>query len=178
MLTGDNATTARAVAARRSKRDAPVMDDPRNNWLRALRIYLGVSVVLHLVWELGQLPLYTIWRDGTAREIATAIVHCTAGDLMIAALSLVMSLLLFGNRSWPRECFLIVLTSMLLIGAGYTIYSEWLNTVVRKSWTYTPLMPTLPWIGVGLSPLMQWLIVPSAAMLAAGRDLGSIFKRK
>jgi hypothetical protein len=89
---------------------------------------------------------------------------------MIATLSLVVSLLIFGNRSWPSERFVIVLTSMLVIGVGYTIYSEWLNTVVRKSRTYTSHMPTLPWIGVGLSPLAQRLIVPSLAILAAGRE--------
>ena len=153
--------------------------DPHGDWLGTLRTYLGTSAALHLVWEIVQLPLYTIWRSETAREIATAVVHCTAGDLMIAALSLVTSLLLFGNRSWPAERFLIVQMSMLIVGVGYTIYSEWLNTVVRKSWTYTPLMPTLPWIGVGLSPLAQWLIVPSIAMLAAaGWDSDSIFNRK
>ena len=148
-----------------------------DHWLGAFRNYLGASAVLHLVWEIVQLPLFTIWREGTAREIATAIVHCTAGDLMIATLSLVTSLLLFGKPSWPRERFLIVLMSMLIIGMAYTIYSEWLNTVVRKSWVYTPVMPTLPWIGVGLAPLAQWLIVPSIAILAARWNLGGIFHR-
>jgi hypothetical protein len=82
------------------------------------------------------------------------------------------------SETWPSERFLIVLTSMLVIGVGYTIYSEWLNIVVRKSWTYSSLMPVLPWIGVGLSPLAQWLIVPGISMLAMKRDWGGTFNRR
>ena len=84
---------------------------------------------------------------------------------MIATLSLVTSLLVFGNRAWPTAHFLTVMMSMLVIGVGYTIYSEWLNVVVRKSWTYTDLMPTLPWTDVGLSPLVQWVVAHGLAML-------------
>ena len=49
----------------------------QGDWLRAVRIYMVASAILHLVWELLQLPLYTIWRTGTAREIAFSVLHCT-----------------------------------------------------------------------------------------------------
>ena len=153
-------------------------NSPQHDWLSALKIYLGASVVLHLVWEVVQLPLYTIWRAGTANEIAFAVVHCTAGDLMIATLSLVTALLIFGTRAWPSERFLPVAACALVAGIGYTAYSEWLNTVVRKSWSYTEFMPTLPGTGLGLSPLAQWLIVPGLAMLAARSNIGGIHRQK
>lgn len=54
----------------------------------------------------------------------------------------------------------------IIIGIGYTVYSEWVNTAVRKTWQYSNLMPTLPVLGTGLSPFIQWLIVPSIAFLA------------
>ena len=131
------------------------------NWLTALRLYLAATAVLHLGWEILQLPLYTIWRTGTARELVFAIFHCTAGDVMIASLALLVSLILAGNSVWTAERFLPVMVTTLGIGAGYTIYSEWLNTVVRKTWAYSDLMPIVPWIGTGLFPLLQWLIVPA-----------------
>ena len=141
-------------------------------WLSALRRYVAVSAALHLAWEIAQLPLYTLWRTGTAREIAFAILHCTAGDLMIGTLSLVATLLVLGKPGWPGQRFGEVAVSVLVIGVAYTIYSEWLNTVVRKSWTYTEMMPTLPFLGTGLSPLAQWLVIPAVAMLAARGSLG------
>lgn len=117
--------------------------------------------MLHFAWEVLQLPLYTLWRTGTLGEIAFAVLHCTAGDLMIATLSLLIALLLVGNFGWPSVTFGAVMAMTLGMGIGYTVYSEWLNTTVRKTWEYSEFMPTIPPLGTGLSPLMQWLIVPA-----------------
>lgn len=133
-------------------------------WLGALRRYLAWSAVLHLIWEIAQLPLFTLWQIGTWREIVFAILHCTAGDLMIATLALVAALVLVGAADWPRATAVRVTLAMLLIGIGYTIYSEWLNTVVRQSWSYASAMPRLPPFGTGLSPLLQWVVVPLLAL--------------
>lgn len=130
------------------------------HWLGALRIYLGFTIALHLIWEVAQLPLYTIWRTGSQKEIAFAVFHCTVGDLMIATLSLVAALVCFGGPAWPRERFMPVMVVTLATGIGYTLYSEWLNTAVRKTWAYSELMPKLPPLGTGLAPLLQWVVVP------------------
>lgn len=131
-----------------------------SHWLQSTRIFLGVSAIGHLIWEILQLPLFVIWSAGTGREIVFAIFHCLAGDLMIATLSLVAAFVCFGSPAWPRERFIKVMTATLAIGIGYTVFSEWLNTTVRKAWAYSELMPTLPMLGTGLSPLLQWLVVP------------------
>lgn len=133
-------------------------------WLSTLRRYLLWSAGLHFVWEIAQLPLYTLWRTGTWREIVSAILHCTAGDIMITTLSLVAALVAAGSAEWPRQGAGRVTLVLLFFGIAYTIYSEWLNTVVRRNWEYTSAMPRLPGMGTGLSPLLQWLIVPLAAM--------------
>ncbi len=59
--------------------------EPGLDWIRALRRYLVASAGLHLVWEVAQLPLYTIWSTGTLKQQAFAVLHCTIGDVMIAA---------------------------------------------------------------------------------------------
>lgn len=130
------------------------------HWLGALRIYLGFTIAFHLIWEVAQLPLYTIWRTGSQKEIAFAVFHCTVGDLIIATLSLVAALVCFGGPAWPRERFIPVMAATLATGIGYTVFSEWLNTAVRKTWAYSAIMPTLPPLGTGLAPLLQWVVVP------------------
>lgn len=135
-----------------------------DSWRLVLRRYLLVVAAGNLVWETAQLPLYTIWRDGTARTLIVAVLHCTAGDLLIATAALVLSLALLG-RDWP-ECsaaFRRVAVAAIVAGLGYTVFSEWLNIVVRQSWAYSELMPVIPGLGTGLSPVAQWLVVPSAA---------------
>lgn len=130
------------------------------SWRKALAVYLAGSAGLHLIWEIVQLPLYTIWRTGTHFEIAFAVIHCTAGDVIIAAVSLVAAIVLFGNRTWPPRRWLPVVVATLVFGITITIYFEWLNTTVRKTWAYSDLMPTVPMLGTGLSPLLQWVVVP------------------
>lgn len=34
---------------------------------------------LNLLWEIAQLPLYTIYEEGEPAAIAFAVAHCTAG---------------------------------------------------------------------------------------------------
>ena len=65
-------------------------------WLVTLRRYIFYAAVFHLLWEFAHLPLYTIWQTGTARELAFAAVHCTAGDILIAMSTMLISLFLIG----------------------------------------------------------------------------------
>jgi hypothetical protein len=132
-------------------------------WLRVLRRYFLVVALASLAWEFAHLPLYTVWWEGTFGAAAFAAVHCTGGDLLIAASSLLLALLLLGAPAWPERGFARVAAATILFGVGYTAFSEWLNTEVRGSWRYTELMPTLPPLGTGLSPLAQWMVIPLAA---------------
>jgi hypothetical protein len=132
-------------------------------WLRVLRRYLLFMALANVVWELAQLPLYTLWWEGSVGEIAFAVVHCTGGDLLIATSSLVLALLLFADGEWPEEGYSQVMATAIVCGVGYTIFSEWLNTTIRGSWAYTGQMPVVPILGIGLSPLAQWIVIPLAA---------------
>lgn len=139
-------------------------------WLAASRNFLAASAVLHLVWETAQLPFYTVWQSGTWREIIFDVLHCAAGDVLIAALTLFLALVLFGGESWPRERMRGVVLAMLALGLAYAVYSEWLNVTVRRNWAYAPSMPIVPPLGTGLLPLLQWLVVPLVALrVAVGR---------
>lgn len=146
-------------------------------WLRALRRYLLAVVPLHLVWEVAQLPLYTIWWEGTFAEIRFAVLHCTGGDALIAITSLVVALLLFGRR-WPsgRGTYRRVAGATVLIGVGYTAFSEWLNTTVREAWAYTEMMPVIPPLDAGLSPILQWIVIPLAGFWWARRPMAPTVK--
>src|SRR6266481_3459950 len=98
----------------------PAVDLPQTDWLRALRVYLGVIAVGNLAWEGVQLPLYTIWTAGTAGEQAFAVAHCTGGDLLIATASLLGALLLVGVGDWPTRGFERVALLAIVFGLGYT----------------------------------------------------------
>ncbi len=146
---------------------------PAASWLPTLRRYFAVLLLGNLLWEVLQLPLYTHWATGTWREIAFAVAHCTAGDMLIGAVSLLCALLLAGDAHWPAAGFARVARVAVATGAGYTVFSEWLNTTVRGSWAYADAMPVVPLLGTGLAPLLQWIVVPCVAFWLVRRQFGT-----
>lgn len=144
-------------------------------WLAVIRRYLIAVAAGHLVWEFIHLPLYTIWQTGNLGALLFAATHCTGGDILIATASLMLALIVFG-QDWPHDChsFRRVAAASVLSGLSYTIFSEWLNTTVRKTWAYSELMPVIPGIETGMSPVMQWLLIPLGGFWWASRLLYSV----
>jgi hypothetical protein len=161
----------RTAASRKiNDRDAVMLGDAgRPNWLIAIRRYLVAMILGNLVWETAQMPLYTLWQTGTPVSITAAVFHCILGDVAIGTVALVLALALLGAPGWPDEKFHSVFAAVIVGGIGYTIYSEYVNTVVRVSWTYSAWMPTVPVLGTGIAPLAQWAVIPTVAVAWAAR---------
>ena len=92
---------------------------------------------------------------------------------MIAAVSLGLAIVIAG-RSWPSHGHARVAAAALCFGVAYTVFSEWLNVTVRASWTYASAMPRVPPLGIGLFPLLQWIVVPVVAFAWARPRFGQI----
>ena len=137
------------------------------------RRYLVIMAGANLAWEVAQLPLYTIWHTASWAYLMFATLHCWVGDLLIAAAAFTCGALIAG-RFWPMRGY--VHAGLLTVGLGiaYTVFSEWLNVVVRESWAYAPAMPRVPPLGTGLTPLLQWLLLPTMSLVLARGALLSV----
>ena len=133
------------------------------SWLNVLRRYLVVMALGNLIWEFAHMPLYTLWETGSPGEIVFAAIHCTGGDILIAMSALLAALFLLGSSQWPDSGYRRVGLATILLGLGYTVFSEWLNIEVREAWAYRDLMPVIPVIDAGLSPIAQWIVLPIIA---------------
>lgn len=69
-------------------------------------------------------------------------------------------------REWRWKCVSVVAVAF---GLGYTAFSEWMNTAIGASWAYSEWMPVMPFVPIGLSPLLQWVVVPAAALAFSRR---------
>jgi len=128
-----------------------------NGWrFEILVIVWGFA--LNLIWELAQSPLYTDHANGW-RYVSWTRLHCTLGDVLILLSSFWATAAAYRSRRWPVTRGLGAAAVFLSTGLAYTAWSEWFNTTVRAAWAYTPAMPQL--FGVGLSPLLQWLVLPA-----------------
>lgn len=59
----------------------------------------------------------------------------------------------------------------MVVGIGLTVGFEYYYTNVSLRWTYSELMPLVPPFDTGLSPLLQWAVIPSAVIWLARRHL-------
>jgi hypothetical protein len=127
---------------------------------------------LNLAWETAQMPLYTLWREASAGFIAFSVAHCTAGDVAIGTAALVLVLTMGRERTVAQWRWRRIAAWTAAASAAYTVFSEWNNTAILGSWAYSELMPTLKvgGITIGLSPLLQWLVLPPLALYLAGKS--------
>jgi hypothetical protein len=127
----------------------------------------------NFVWEIFQLPAFADWREGGWSWLAFIVTAGTAGDLLIAGTSLALSLLAFGNRHWPEDSasYWRVAVAAGLLGLCYTAYSEWGHAVLLRYWRYSALMPVVPGLGIGVFPLLQWIVIPAWAFCWVRRCL-------
>jgi len=138
-------------------------------------IWLALAFVFNLIWEIGHISLYTLWREAAPPVIAWSIFHCTMGDVVIALVVFAFAAIVLWRTDWPTSHpwsggALVVVAALV-----FTAQSEWYNVYRSGAWGYTSSMPTI--LGVGLSPLLQWLIVPPV-MVAAYRMLVPLLVRK
>ena len=57
--------------------------------------------------------------------------------------------------------------------AGAVVFIEWLATSGHwvQSWSYLPAMPLLPGTGIGVAPLLQWVLLPLLTVWYVRRQL-------
>lgn len=127
-------------------------------------IWSVLAFALNLIWEIAHVSLYTLWDEADPLTVVRALVHCTLGDAAIALAAFALAGIVLRQANWPefrpRTGSLIV-----VIGAmAFTAWSEWYNVYQIGSWAYTASMPLL--FGIGISPLLQWLILPPLLTIA------------
>jgi hypothetical protein len=126
--------------------------------LKRLLRWAALALVLHGLWEVAQLPLYTLWEDSDRRRILAYLLHCIAGDVSIGVALFLLVAAIFRDSDWPGPRPWRGGLVMITAGLAYTVFSEWYNVYRAHAWSYAASMPLVA--GIGLAPLMQWLIVP------------------
>lgn len=130
--------------------------------------WIALAFVLNLAWEIAQLPLYTLAEEGDYARIARYVLHCTLGDVLIATTTFFAPVLVWRRLDWYRVQPLAGGTMIIVLALSYTAGSELFNVYRRGAWAYAPSMPTVA--GIGLAPLLQWIVVPGLMVLVMCRD--------
>ena len=135
--------------------------------LIAAAIWALIALLLNLPWEIAQLPLYEFPPSLGGTRLAYYVLHCTAGDAVIATTTFLLAGLVLSSPDWPSTRPWTGAAIVTLLGVGYTVFSEWRNVYELSAWSYARAMPLVS--GICLSPLLQWFIVPIAVLFAYRR---------
>ena len=103
-------------------------------------------------------------------NLLDSVRHCNVpslGDGVIVLIIFGMGWWVLRRADWfvrPRApAYALMLVSGLIIA----ILIEWVAVYGLGRWRYTALMPILPVLGVGLSPVLQMLLLPPVIFKAA-----------
>ena len=124
----------------------------------------SLAFLLNLVWEIAQGPLYL----GYVYDI-NHISFCTLASVadMLMVLLLYFAFSFFYKKPyWLKQMTVPKISSLVIIGGIGAILGE-LRHLAAGSWSYTDTMPTLPFIDVGLSPVLQFMILPTLIFMLA-----------
>lgn len=123
-----------------------------------------LALVLNLAWEIAHVRLYTLWLEADRLTVAWSLLHCTLGDVAVALIMFALAGIALRQADWPVRSPWLGGTMVTAGAVAFTVWSEWHNVYQIGNWGYTASMPTI--FGIGLSPLLQWLILPALMTIA------------
>ncbi len=132
------------------------------------------SFLLHFVWEFVQAPTYAGMIEMNHWDGIKLCMSATFGDVGFALVAFGLTSLTARTRQWFLRPAAWQYLMYLGIGIGLTVGFEYYYTQVSLRWTYSELMPLVPPFGTGLSPLLQWLVVPTVVLWITRRQIVGI----
>lgn len=143
-------------------------------WLPEFNVAV-FAFLLNYPWEFLQVPLFEQMAGAQHWDAIKMCTRATLGDTAIMLLAYWLVAARARSRRWilapsGRQLFLFI-----AIGVAITVIIEWL--VLRdawlQTWEYSAQMPVLPGIGIGLSPLLQWVLLPPLVAWFVRRQLAA-----
>ena len=136
--------------------------------VRAFLSYLGASFLLHLVWENAQAPLFEGYVS-FAQHFPICLVATATGDMAVMFMLYLLLALAHRNLQWATDArnYAHPLTWILppVVGALFAIIIELRAVYVLHRWSYGAAMPIVPGLWVGLTPVLQMVVVPLVTLL-------------
>lgn len=144
-------------------------DSTTSRFLTAGATLAGFALLTNWPWEFLQVPLYAGMATAPHWEATLLCTLATIGDAFIMCLAFLVVSLATRSRTWlqhgDRRTQAAFVAAAFLISMTFEV----VNIYVLARWSYAPAMPQA--VGLGLSPVVQWLLLPPLTLWLVGRHL-------
>lgn len=133
----------------------------------------GIAVfafLLNFPWEFLQVPLFVGMAEMPHWQAVKTCTRAAFGDVVIMLLSFWLVCAVAKSRHWIYAPSLHQLALLVFAGLSITVVIELaaLRGLWLDSWHYTEAMPRVPVLGVGLAPVLQWVVLPPLVVWFVG----------
>lgn len=115
-----------------------------------------IAFVLHIIWENAQAPLFQGYASFS--QHFTMCLIGTVGDVAITLVVYFIVALLKNNFNWIATINKKDIAVIAVIGFLIAIGIEW-RALLFGRWNYTNIMPIIPYLKVGLTPILQMILL-------------------
>ena len=120
-------------------------------------LIIAFSFLLNFFWEMLQMPLY----EGMKLNMQTTMLCSLASvaDAIMVLLLYYAFAVIYKDPFWVHDLTLQRILILVGVGATGAILVEIFH-LSADSWKYSRIMPIIPILNVGISPVLQFMILP------------------
>lgn len=147
-----------------------LLDQPETN-------ILIFAFLLNYPWEFLQAPFFAGLSGATHWEAVKVCTRATFGDAVIMLIAYWSVAVAARDRWWFRALSRSRMLGFIAAGVIVTVAIEHFATRSMSpawGWRYADAMPTLPVVDVGLTPLLQWILLPPLTIWFVRRQLSAL----
>lgn len=131
-----------------------------------LAVVFGLGVAANFPWEMAHSLLYRSAPGWTVEQHMLCCALAALTDGAGVALLFGIGAVVFRDARWMRLRSPARLGFTVLLGLAGAILTEWLALRLNW-WGYGPMMPRVPGTNLGVTPLIQFGVVPLAVLFWA-----------
>ena len=128
---------------------------------------MSIAFVLNLIWEISHSLLYAPHFAGIADFIKVHI-RVSLGDTVVVFVILLLDIFIFSKIFSEKKLGRKRTISIMLSGFIWAVAVE-KYALATGRWSYNDLMPIVPFLKVGLTPLLQMTLIPPLAIFMGSR---------
>lgn len=125
-----------------------------------------IAFVLNVIWENAHMSLYKNFSGdrSSLQRFIRSISDSIKDSLIILTFYAIPGWAIMTTMQWPWHASLYQHFLLVILGAVLAITVE-LHAIKTGRWQYTDRMPLVPGLNIGLSPLLQMVLLPSTTAI-------------